>query len=1182
MIFTVVQTFACTPPVAQISCLDPCVSVGETLYISDGDSYDPDNEGQGTGIVAYEWIFPPEAYYICGRYSKDAKCKFYPARESPYVITLKVTDDEGVSSQTTEEITVESASTTEWFVKANGGDDKDGSCWDDAFRSIQVGISSAAEDETVIVGEGVYNESIDFHGGDRDITVKSTAPADPDIVANTIIDGVGLSSVVTFEGSETSSCTLTGFTIRDGGLKDYAPSSIGLKAHWKFDDASGDTECDSASDSSAGGEKGGTLTDMDTTNDWVLGKGCGNALNFDGEDGYVSVDNHDDFDVGGALTVSHWFKTTINQSGVAMVTRGGSLDYKYTTSLSDSSGNLVFGIRQSSGPTSVQTEDLGAGYWADGNWHHIAGVFDKSASERLKIYIDGKVVDSDPAYDEDISNSDQGIDIGRWEDEDEFEGTIDEVLIYDRALSASEIVELANIRGPIGHWKLDESDTTSTANDSSDNNNNGTLSVDMDGTEWNIDGKFGNALEFDGSNDYVDLDVAKSLKHPLPITLAAWIRINGTSTRMTVICLGDEINTHYGLTLLVDESDHLWACLGDGTGGTSTSRRIESGEINLDTYTWRHVAVVATSPEDLRLYVDGQRDEWWRAGTGGDIVYSNGNSSIGARNDGAESFFVGEIDDVRVYDKALSAKEINQLYRGGGGIYGNNTEATISKCVITDNSALEGGGIAAFDGEISNCAIEDNSADHYGGGVLNMQASPDIANCEIKGNSAVLGGGIFNYGIDPDWSLTDVTNCLFIENEAVLGGAICNKNDSWDLITNCTFSKNNASTLGGAIYNLSSWQTDIENSILWGDTDSTADNWEVISDDSWIGISYSDLGNVGTLNGGTINPGSGNLTTDPLFADADNGDFHLQSAVGRWNGSSWVTTDTTTSWCVDAGNPASSYSNEPDYPDGHINMGVYGNTTEASKSDAKMIIYVDCDNTTSPWLGTASDPYKTIQDGVDDVRSKGIVYVADGTYYENLSFDSGDDFSLIGVSYPIIDGDADDSVIYFNNADNMIVDGFYIIHGVSAIGGGMLLSNSSATIKNCRFWDNWAYNDAGAAWGGGIYIDGDSPLIENCDFVYNLAYGNNPGIGWWGAGNGGAVYVDMSTATFKDCTMGLEVAWVGSPYGNDADDWVNSYGAPVTAYEVYILDYLGSPSPTFTNCSIRNEAYYKYTDGGQH
>lgn len=76
-------------------------------------------------------------------------------------------------------------------------------------------------------------------------------------------------------------------------------------------------------------------------------------------------------------------------------------------------------------------------------------------------------------------------------------------------------------------------------------------------------------------------------------------------------------------------------------------------------------------------------------------------------------------------------------------------------------------------------------------------------------------------------------------------------------------------------------------------------------------------------------PGTGCISVDPLFASAS--DFHLKSKAGRWDGSGWVTDDAH-SPCIDAGDPASSFGNETDPNGGRINMGAYGNTSQASLS----------------------------------------------------------------------------------------------------------------------------------------------------------------------------------------------------------------------------------------------------------
>ncbi|MGD0261674.1 MAG: hypothetical protein ABSD29_17930 [Verrucomicrobiota bacterium] len=77
----------------------------------------------------------------------------------------------------------------------------------------------------------------------------------------------------------------------------------------------------------------------------------------------------------------------------------------------------------------------------------------------------------------------------------------------------------------------------------------------------------------------------------------------------------------------------------------------------------------------------------------------------------------------------------------------------------------------------------------------------------------------------------------------------------------------------------------------------------------------------------------GNLSVDPLCMNPAGGDFHLRSQAGRYDPttSSWVR-DNVNSPCIDAGNPASDWVNEPQPNGGRINMGPDGNTPFASKS----------------------------------------------------------------------------------------------------------------------------------------------------------------------------------------------------------------------------------------------------------
>jgi hypothetical protein len=82
------------------------------------------------------------------------------------------------------------------------------------FDMIQEAIDVAIEGITIVVLEGTYYENINFAG--KNITLTSTDPNNPNIVTNTVIDGISINTVVTFINGEDANCVLTGFTITHG------------------------------------------------------------------------------------------------------------------------------------------------------------------------------------------------------------------------------------------------------------------------------------------------------------------------------------------------------------------------------------------------------------------------------------------------------------------------------------------------------------------------------------------------------------------------------------------------------------------------------------------------------------------------------------------------------------------------------------------------------------------------------------------------------------------------------------------------------------------------------------------------------------------------------------------------------------------------------------------------------
>lgn len=108
--------------------------------------------------------------------------------------------------------------------------------------------------------------------------------------------------------------------------------------------------------------------------------------------------------------------------------------------------------------------------------------------------------------------------------------------------------------------------------------------------------------------------------------------------------------------------------------------------------------------------------------------------------------------------------------------------------------------------------------------------------------------------------------------------------------------------------------------------------------------------------------GEGCIFKDPLFANLEAGDLHLKSKGGRWDGTKWVA-DTATSPCINAGNPSSDYSKEPAPNGNRVNIGAYGNTAEASKTDDGTFVPGNPETPTSevPTTGSTNNNGSTTQ-----------------------------------------------------------------------------------------------------------------------------------------------------------------------------------------------------------------------------
>ncbi|MCK5050229.1 MAG: T9SS type A sorting domain-containing protein [Candidatus Cloacimonetes bacterium] len=242
------------------------------------------------------------------------------------------------------------------------------------------------------------------------------------------------------------------------------------------------------------------------------------------------------------------------------------------------------------------------------------------------------------------------------------------------------------------------------------------------------------------------------------------------------------------------------------------------------------------------------------AGFGGGI-YCNSNSSP-------------SLDNLTISDNSASS---------GGGLYCNsNSSPSLQSVTISGNSASNGGGIYCVSSSpsLKNVTITANTGSNHGGGIYCNLSSPSLENVTISDNIVTIydGGGIWCNLSNP------ILNCVVIsDNSAYMygGGIYCDS--SSPSLENVTITENNAGWYGGGILCFDNSSPSLINSIMWDDSPE-----EISIASGSVTATYSDI------EGGWT--GTGNINSDPLFINAGNGDYHLQS----------------TSPCIDAGDPAST------------------------------------------------------------------------------------------------------------------------------------------------------------------------------------------------------------------------------------------------------------------------------------
>ena len=476
--------------------------------------------------------------------------------------------------------------------------------------------------------------------------------------------------------------TLSAVEVR--ALYNWAPPAV---ARWSFDEGTGQYAYDTSGNSNTGTLGSGATPDSADPS-WISGK-YGKALSFDGSNDYVSVTDpgsNSILDVTNAITLNAWVKfTTIpDSSGSYIISKGADM-YDLLAYNADN-GKITFYLTTSGGVKSLKTTDA----YNDNNWHHIIGTYDKDAgSNNMKIYIDGLAVNS-TTHTGTINADNNRLGIGIYGAANNYEwgGKIDDVRIYNYARTQKQIVEdMLGSPKPVGaggnagqpavaYYKFDEGADNTCSGGVNDACNSGSGGSSLDGAEsgmavpatstsgWTNSGKFGKGLVFDGSNDYVDAGTNGSLNIGTDLTLEAWFKT--TSSSVTVLL--NKGTTSDWLYAASEEADGNMLCKiyqsGVGTGYLET---VDLGTKVVNDGAWHHIACVV-SGTTLTQYIDGKVDATDSTPSGTRDTTSAGGFSIGRFNWTTTYNWSGTIDEVKIYNYALTQDEILTDYNRGASL----------------------------------------------------------------------------------------------------------------------------------------------------------------------------------------------------------------------------------------------------------------------------------------------------------------------------------------------------------------------------------------------------------------------------------------------------------------------------------------------------------------------------------
>lgn len=495
--------------------------------------------------------------------------------------------------------------------------------------------------------------------------------ADPS-AGNTVTTTSGAPQTVRFRPTQSGANLLTVSAVDSAGTVS-APTTYEFKvkagqparAEWTLDDGVGATQA-----AGTAGER--TLDIHGSPQLGVPGEAGGSAVTFNGTDQYLQSDLPT-VDTSLGFSVAAWVKLTTMPSTAAVVaTQPGNNSPGFELYYSQALDRWAFNqyTADTTTATPVRAMQAAAGGVQAGQWVHLAGTY-SAAADQLSLYVNGALAGT--ATYANAWDARRGLQIGAGSYQGAaasfFPGTIDDVRIYDKPLVAADVARLYDNQ-PIGTGRparavfpLDEPPTDSNGNPTTQLHGRADVepAVLKNGAQSGQPGVDNTALMLDGISQYA-ATTSPHVNNQASYSVVAWAKLSSKDHTGIVVTQtgtyrpGFELyySTTYGWTFNNYVSD---------ADGSTAVRATQGNTTQSPTDEWTQlIGTYDAVADQMQLFVNGAPVQTTSFSA---PFYGGGPVQIGAGNyDGTPgSFFPGQIDQVQLYDRALSAPEVSDLYQ---------------------------------------------------------------------------------------------------------------------------------------------------------------------------------------------------------------------------------------------------------------------------------------------------------------------------------------------------------------------------------------------------------------------------------------------------------------------------------------------------------------------------------------